>query len=139
MLKLNLSIINGSPREWRRSLVAGAAVAATIACATTVSAADVTVRVMTQNVYQGTNFDEVFAATSIPEFLAAVTTTYNNVLATQPAERAAAVASEIAREQPNLVGLQEVASLLTGSTPGMPATTVQFDYLQLLQADLTAL
>jgi endonuclease/exonuclease/phosphatase family metal-dependent hydrolase len=138
MLKLNLSVINRSPRESRRSLVVGAAVAATIACATTASASDLTLRVMTQNVYQGTNFDEVLAATTPLEFAQAVTTTYNNILATQPAERAAAVASEIAREQPDLVGLQEVATLLTGNAPGAPATTVQFDYLKLLQADLAA-
>jgi endonuclease/exonuclease/phosphatase family metal-dependent hydrolase len=138
MIKLNLSIIDRSHRESRRSLVVGAAIAATIGCATTVSASDLTLRVMTQNVYQGTNFDEVLAATTPLEFAQAVTTTYNNILATQPAERAAAVASEIARERPDLVGLQEVATLLTGNAPGAPATTVQFDYLKLLQADLTA-
>ena len=136
MLKLTPSVINRSPRGWRRSVVAGAAVAASIAGATTVRAADLTVRIMTQNVYQGTNFDEVAAATSLPEFVAAITTTYNNILATQPAERAEALAREIAREQPDLVSLQEVATLLTGNRP---ATTVQFDYLQLLQADLTEL
>lgn len=136
MLKPNLSVISGSPRQWRRSLVAGTGVAVTIACATAVDAAEVKVSVMTQNVYQGTNFDELAAATTPLEFAQAVTTTYNNVLATQPAERAAAVATEIAREKPDLVGLQEVATLLTGNRP---ATAVQFDYLQLLQADLNAL
>ena len=90
---------------------------------------------MTQNVYQGTNFDEVFAAKTPTEFVAAVTTTYNNILATDPAGRAAAVANEIARERPDLVSLQEVSTLLTGT----PATTVQFDYLPSLQKDLKAL
>ena len=136
MLTLNLFVINRSHREWHRSLTAGAAIAATIVCATAANAADVTIRIMTQNVYQGTNFDEVAAATSPSELAAAVTTTYNNILATQPAERAAAVAREIAREKPDLVGLQEVATLLTGSRP---ASAVQFNYLQLLQADLSAL
>jgi endonuclease/exonuclease/phosphatase family metal-dependent hydrolase len=136
MLKPNLFFINRSPRVWCRSFVAGAAVAATVACATTAKAADSTVRIMTQNVYQGTNFDELAGATSPDEFVAAITATYNDVLATQPAERAAAVASEIAREKPDLVSLQEVATLLTGNGP---ATTVKFDYLQLLQADLGAL
>jgi endonuclease/exonuclease/phosphatase family metal-dependent hydrolase len=96
---------------------------------------DVAIRIMTQNVYQGTNFDELFAAQTLPEFLAAVTTTYNNILATDPAGRAAAVANEIAREQPDLVSLQEVSTLLTGN----PANTVQFDYLPSLQKDLKAL
>ena len=65
MLTLNLFVINRSHREWHRSLIAGVAIAATIVCATTANAADVTVRIMTQNVYQGTNFDEVAAATSL--------------------------------------------------------------------------
>ena len=66
---------------------------------------------MTQNTYEGTNFDELFAAKSPGEFVAAVTTTYENILATNPAERAAAVAGEIAREGPDLVALQEAAIL----------------------------
>jgi hypothetical protein len=36
---------------------------------------DVAIRIMTQNVYQGTNFDELFAAQTPAEFVAAVTTT----------------------------------------------------------------
>lgn len=59
---------------------------------------DVAIRIMTQNVYQGTNFDEVFAAQTPAEFVAAVTLTYNNILATDPAERAAALANEIASQ-----------------------------------------
>ena len=90
---------------------------------------------MTQNVYQGTNFDELFAAQTPAEFVAAVTTTYNNILATDPAARAQAVANEIATEQPDVVSLQEVSTLLTGT----PATTVQVDYLSSLQSDLKAL
>ena len=84
-----------------------------LAWALPAQAGDAVVRVMTQNVYQGTNFDEVVAATTPAEFLAAVTTTYNNIMATQPAERAAAVANEIAREAPDIVSLQEVATLTT--------------------------
>jgi hypothetical protein len=51
------------------------------------------VRVMTQNLFQGTNFSEILSATTPPEFLMAVTTTRQNILATKPAERAAAVAA----------------------------------------------
>jgi hypothetical protein len=67
---------------------------------------DVAIRIMTQNVYQGTNFDEAFAAQTPAEFVAAVTLTYNNILATDPAERAAAVANEIASQQPDLLRLR---------------------------------
>lgn len=136
MLKPNPRISNRNSWQWRNVFVAVAAGMAGAACVPAARAADLTVRIMTQNVYQGTNFDEVRAATSPGEFAAAVTTTYNNILATQPAERAEALAREIAREQPDLVSLQEVATLLTGSRP---ATAVRFNYLQLLQADLQAL
>ena len=50
------------------------------------------VRVMTQNMDEGTDFLELAAAHTAAEFVAAVTTTYNNILATKPAERAAAMA-----------------------------------------------
>ena len=121
-----------------RALIAGrlrtaVILALALAWALPAQAGDAAVRVMTQNVYQGTNFDEVLAATTPAEFFAAVTTTYNNIMATQPAERAAAVANEIAREAPDIVSLQEVATLTTVPTkPG-------FDYLSLLQADLAKL
>ena len=70
---------------------------------------------MTQNIYQGTSFTELITATTPPAFLAAVTTTRQNILATKPAERAAAIAREIARERPDLVALQE-AAILRNST-----------------------
>ncbi len=91
---------------------------------------EATVRVMTQNLFMGTDFPELVAARTPEEFFKAVTTTYNNVLDTMPAERMAAVALEIARLQPDLIGLQEAAILRTGPTP--PATNVVFDMLQIL-------
>jgi endonuclease/exonuclease/phosphatase family metal-dependent hydrolase len=96
-----------------------------------------TVRVMTQNLFMGTDFPELVAAQTLPEFFQAVTTTYQNVLATRPPERMAAIAREIARLQPDLVGLQEAAILRTGPTP--PATNVEFDMLQILLAGLDKL
>src|SRR5258707_15424363 len=75
------------------------------------------VRVMTQNLFQGTNFSEILSATTPSAFLMAVTTTRQNILATKPAERAAAVAREIARERPDLVALQEAAILRSGFVP----------------------
>lgn len=93
------------------------------------------VRVMTQNLYEGTNFVELGTAQSPGEFVAAVTTTYNNILATKPAERAATIARRIARERPDIVGLQEVSLLRTGN-PGTPATTVKIDMLQSVMDEL---
>jgi endonuclease/exonuclease/phosphatase family metal-dependent hydrolase len=90
---------------------------------------DATVRVMTRNIYQGTNFQEVLTATTPAEFVAAVSQIYNNILATKPSERAAAVAREIARERPDLVGLQEVNLLRAGAALG---TNVVSDQIQAL-------
>jgi len=104
---------------------------------------DGVLRIMTQNVYEGTNFTELLSATSLPAFLQAVTTTRQNILATKPAARAAAIAREIARERPHLVGLQEAAILRTAlvpnTTPATPVTTVEVDQLALVLAELERL
>ncbi len=77
---------------------------------------DETVRVMTRNLYQGSNFDPVLTATTPAQFVAGVTQVYQNLLASNRTERAHAVAREIARERPDLVGVQEGTILLTGTT-----------------------
>ena len=101
------------------------------------------VRIMTQNLYEGTNFSELLAATTPAAFLAAVTTTRQNILATKPAVRAAAVAREIARERPHLVALQESAilrsALVPVTNPATAVTTVEVDQLALLLAELEKL
>jgi endonuclease/exonuclease/phosphatase family metal-dependent hydrolase len=92
------------------------------------------IRIMTQNIGEGTDYSELLAAKSPGAFVAAVTTTYQNILATKPAERAARVAHEIARERPDIVGMQEVSLLRTGAVA--PATTVKSDLLQSLMDEL---
>jgi hypothetical protein len=95
-----------------------------------------TLRVMTQNLYVGTMFTELLAAKTPSEIISAATLTYQNILATKPAERVAVIADEIARHRPDLVGMEQVAILRTGVTP--PATTVTFDHLQILLKELAA-
>ncbi|MEU7694481.1 endonuclease/exonuclease/phosphatase family protein [Microbispora hainanensis] len=97
---------------------------------------DPNIRVMTQNMYLGSNFAPLIAAQTLPQFLAGVTTVYQNIIASAPAERAAAVAREIARNEPDLVGLQEVDIVRTGSRP---AENVQSDQLNALLAELDRL
>jgi endonuclease/exonuclease/phosphatase family metal-dependent hydrolase len=97
---------------------------------------DRTIRVMTYNVDEGTDFQELAAAHSPGEFIAAVGTTYMNIQATKPAERAAAMAREIATEHPDIVGLQEASILRTVSGS---VTTVRSNLLQLLLSELTKL
>ena len=102
-----------------------------------------TVRVMTQNMYEGTNFQEFAAARTLPEFFAAVTATYQNILATKPAERAALMAREIAKKRPDLVALHEASVLRVGplSPLGTPpsATIVKMDLLRSLLDELEKL
>jgi endonuclease/exonuclease/phosphatase family metal-dependent hydrolase len=86
----------------------------------------------------GSTFTALTTAQSAPQVFAAVTTIYNNILATKPAERAAAMAREIARHRPDLVALQEAAMLRTG-TSGTPAVTVRADLLQSLLDALAGL
>ncbi len=124
--------------RWSRRLVLASAITAlpTLSSGTVAIADDRddgAVRIMTQNLYQGTNFTEVLSATTPAAFVGAVTTTFNNILNTKPLERAAAVAGEIARERPDLVGLQEAAIVRTGTAP---ATTVVVDQLQALLGEL---
>lgn len=95
------------------------------------------VRVMTMNMYQGVDFDVLLAPTSQDQIVAAATQAYEQIQATKPAERAAAMANEIAALEPDLVGLQEAVILRTGASP--PATAVTFDLLQLLLAGLDGL
>ncbi len=95
------------------------------------------IRILTQNMDEGTDFNELLAATSPGAFVAAVTATYQNILATKPSERAATMARQIARERPDIVGLQEASILRTG--PVSPATTVKSDLLQSLQDELEKL
>jgi endonuclease/exonuclease/phosphatase family metal-dependent hydrolase len=95
------------------------------------------VRVMTQNMYLGADLQPLLTAQSQAEFFAKVSSTYQTILASNPAERAAAIAEEISRKRPDLVGLQEAALLKTGPAfDPAPATTVQADLLQLLLSEL---
>lgn len=104
-------------------------------------------RVMTQNLYYGAEFDPVVAAIAAgdPEaIVGAATQVWAEVRANDFATRAAAIADQIAGARPDLVGLQEAATYrlqlpsdeFTGSPS--PATSVVLDYTQLLIDALAA-
>lgn len=88
-------------------------------------------RVMTQNLYFGADLGPVLAATDAPTLIAAVTTAFASAEATEMPARMAAVAHEIAKIQPDLIGLQEAVLWRTGPL-GAPATEVAFDFVSLL-------
>jgi endonuclease/exonuclease/phosphatase family metal-dependent hydrolase len=96
------------------------------------------ITVMTRNLYVGSSFTVLLGASSpedIPERVAQV---YARVLSSQFPRRAEAIADEIVRTRPDVVGLQEVPLLLVQS-PGEllianqpQPKTVSMDYLQIL-------
>ena len=96
-------------------------------------------RVMTQNLYIGSFFQELTAARTANDFVNAATTTYQHIMATRPAERAVVIADEITDLRPDFVGLQQAAILRTVATgTTAPATAVTFDLVQILLKELAA-
>jgi hypothetical protein len=120
---------------FRRGATALLATIVLAACALSASAEDPrALRVMTQNLFIGTFYQELMAAKTPQEFAGAVTLTYQHIQATKPAERMATIAREIAQAEPDLIGVQQAAIVRTGRAP--PATTVEFDYVKILLAEL---
>jgi endonuclease/exonuclease/phosphatase family metal-dependent hydrolase len=102
-------------------------------------------RVMTRNLFLGADLAPALAATSLSEFVDANGGVLRQTTATNFPTRAAGLAAEILGQQPDLVGLQEVALWRTGPTSVSPlfggpktATTVRYDFLQLLLNELNA-
>ena len=93
-----------------------------------------TLRVMTQNLYLGADLTPALAARNTQEFLGAVAGIYASSQANLFSVRAAAVAKEIDKHEPDLIGLQEVSQWVP-SGPGVPAPE---DYLRVLQRALAA-
>jgi endonuclease/exonuclease/phosphatase family metal-dependent hydrolase len=96
------------------------------------------VTVETYNVDLGTNLKPLFEATSLPALVGAASTAYAEVLANDFPERATALASLIAKERPDVVGLQEVALWQTSSSGPYGPFTTSVDYLDLLLDALAA-
>jgi endonuclease/exonuclease/phosphatase family metal-dependent hydrolase len=106
---------------------------------------EATVRVMSQNLYLGGDlFTLLEPQCEGNAIVGCVAQLYATIEASDPAARMAAIAAEIARVDPDLVGLQEVSTYYVQS-PGdnqtgspTPATQVTFDFLDLLMDALAA-
>ncbi len=98
--------------------------------------------VMTRNVYLGADLTPAIFAPSLKAFAAANGKILREVTANDFPTRADGLADEILATKPDLVGLQEVALWRTAPVnpevlaKGPSATTVRYDYLQLLLDEL---
>jgi hypothetical protein len=100
--------------------------------------------VMTRNVYVGGYIDRIMQATNPNQIPFLVAQSFQEVLSTNFYCRAEALADEILRGQPHLVGLQEISTMYRQS-PGdylfgnpFQANNLLFDYLQILMDALAA-
>jgi len=101
------------------------------------------VNVMTRNLYLGADLTPAIQSNSTSEFIEANGAIIRQVEATNFPVRAKGLAKEILHNQPDLVGLQEVALWRTAPPSlgpvfsGKPeATTVKYDFLKLLLGQL---
>jgi endonuclease/exonuclease/phosphatase family metal-dependent hydrolase len=102
------------------------------------------VKVMSRNLYLGADLTPAIAAKSTKEFVEANGKILRDVTANNFPVRMKGLAREINTKSPDLVGLQEVALWRTGppslepllGTAGATATTVRYDYLKELLAQL---
>lgn len=96
------------------------------------------IKVMTQNLYLGTDMNPLIAAASFPQLLGAVASRWTEAQQTDFPSRAQLIADEIDREMPDLVALQECVTWRTGPfDPSSPASNVQYDYLAILLSELS--
>ena len=129
-----------SPR--RAALVVALVALLSIALPAVAQASEKKLTVMTRNLYLGTGLDNVVGAADQNALVGAVTTDWFHVVATNYPARAQALADEIQAAKPDLVGLQEVSIWrddpfdFVENPPN--ASTVQYEFLTLLQSALTA-
>jgi endonuclease/exonuclease/phosphatase family metal-dependent hydrolase len=97
---------------------------------------------MTRNLYLGADLTPAIGAPNLEAFVAANGQILREVTANDFPVRAKGLAHEILEKKPDLIGLQEVALWRTGPVDfevlqkGPSATTVRYDYLQELLAEL---
>jgi endonuclease/exonuclease/phosphatase family metal-dependent hydrolase len=100
-------------------------------------------RVMTYNVYLGTDLGPILQSGSEQDFLVAAIRAYAELQQTNFLQRAGKIAGQIAAVRPDIVGLDEVAlwsrssPYSPGSPPSAPFVT-QYDFLKLVLDSLKA-
>jgi hypothetical protein len=98
--------------------------------------------VMTYNVNEGTDFEQVVGTTSLQDFLLGVGQVITQVQGTNPPERMRAVAGQIIAAQPELLSIQEIDQWYTGTFDPVAGTcgtmTLEYDMVQELLNALKA-
>lgn len=98
--------------------------------------------VMTYNVNEGTDFQQVVGTTTLQAFLLGVGQVNTQVQGTNPPERMQAVAKQILAAQPELISIQEVDQWYSGVFDPVAGTcgtmNLEYDMLQELLSDLAA-
>jgi len=126
----------------RRAIaVAVAAVCALAAVPASAPAKAQDLKVMVRNVYLGADLIPLAAAPDRPTFEQNAATRYQTVLRNDFASRAKALAAEIRRYKPDLIGLQEAAIWRTGpkDDAATQANDVVYDSTELILKELAAL
>jgi endonuclease/exonuclease/phosphatase family metal-dependent hydrolase len=115
-------------------------VASTLTTATVASAKPAPLRVMTYNLYQGSELSHSISAGSISALPAAVAADWADVQASNIPARMAVIAAEIKASHPDLVGLAEAALWRTQSPSNLavPAQNVAYDMVAILVKALQA-
>jgi endonuclease/exonuclease/phosphatase family metal-dependent hydrolase len=101
----------------------------------------VLVTVMTSNLDSGSDYGPILSAQTPQQFVQGATSVWQEVQASNPPERMAGIAQEIADTEPDIVSLQEAALYRTGpiGTSGVPqAQNVVYDQLAELMSALGA-
>jgi endonuclease/exonuclease/phosphatase family metal-dependent hydrolase len=135
MCSFSLEVSMRRVRTFALVSVLSVALVGLAACSTPPGRARPHVTVMTQNLYLGADVEPILAAQTPNELFAAVASAWAGVQANDFATRAKAIAAEIDAGHPDLVALQEAVMFRTqtpGDGPATPATTVAYDYLQML-------
>jgi endonuclease/exonuclease/phosphatase family metal-dependent hydrolase len=94
---------------------------------------------MTRNLFLGTGFEPLFGVSTPAGLALAISQLWANVQATDFRQRAVEIADEIARTQPDVVGLQEAVLWRTQAPSDFtdtPATGVVFDFIEILRTEL---
>ena len=97
-------------------------------------------KVMSRNIYLGADLMAVASATSMEELMVKAAAVHEMVQSTDFPTRARALAREVDRTDPVLIGLQEVALWRKGPLdgPATPAKEVVYDFLKILRSRLAA-